>query len=298
MNDTEKEIESLRVSTNKKIKKYNRVGLIVCGLSTVIIIIIALLINFYLLFLLYGVFIMFIIFAVITTSKTSKPLSEFNKIYKEKIVNNVFKKVFDDVIYVPENGIEEKKLEDTHMIYTGDRYHSNDYVKGKYKNINFEFSDVHMTEKHEDSDGNTTYVTIFSGQWMIFDFNKSFKSKLSIGTKYFGILNHSKNVELEDIDFNKNFSVWADHEEDAFYLLTPNYMEKIKKLKEKLNAAFALCFIDNKLYIGLNNYKNLFEPNLKKKINIDLEEKMIVEEIKIITNFIDDLELDNNLFKN
>ena len=92
--------------------------------------------------------------------------------------------------------------------------------------------------------------------------------------------------------------MWADHEEDAFYLLTPNYMEKIKKLKEKLNAAFALCFIDNKLYIGLNNYKNLFEPNLKKKIDIDLEEKMIVEEIKIITNFIDDLELDNNLFKN
>ena len=298
MNDTEKEIEDLRVSTNKKIKKYNRISLIICGLSTVVIILLALLINLYLLFLLYGVFVMIIIFSIITISKTSKTMNKFSEVYKEKIVNNVFKKIFEDVEYIPEKGIDEKTLEDTGMIYTGDRYYSNDYVKGKYKNINFEFSDIHMSERHEDNDGDTTYVTIFSGQWMIFDFNKPFKSKISIASKYFGIVRNRRNVELEDIDFNKNFSVWAEKEEDAFYVLTPNYMEKIKKIQKSIEGTFALCFVDNKLYIGLNNCKNLFEPNLKKKIDIKKEEEKIMGEIQIITGFISDLELNNDLFKN
>ena len=298
MSNEEKEIENLRIDTNKKIKKYNRISFIICGLSIVVIIIMALLINLYLLFLLYGVFMMIIISSIITIGKTSKSVNKFTDLYKEKIVSNVFKKIFDDVEYIPGKGIEEKILEDTQLIYTGDRYYSNDYIKGKYKNINFEFSDVHISEKHEDSDGDTTYTTIFSGQWMIFDFNKSFKSKLSIATKYFGIVNHVRNVELEDIDFNKNFSVWAEHEEDAFYLLTPNYMEKIKRLKDDIKSNFSLCFVNNKLYIGLDNSKDLFEPNMKINIDIKKEEEKIKDEIKIMTKFIDDLKLDNNLFKN
>lgn len=116
MNDTEREVESLRINTNKKIKKYNRISLIICGISTAVIIILALLINLYLLFLLYGVFMMIIISSIITMEKTSKTMNKFSNAYKEKIVNNVFKKVFDDVEYIPEKGIEEKKLKDTKMI--------------------------------------------------------------------------------------------------------------------------------------------------------------------------------------
>lgn len=297
MNDIEKEIEDLRITRNKLKRKYDIIAITTFLILLIISIICSKLfeIKFIILFFLSTFAMAFI--AIYGQIKANNLEVKINSLYKNKIVRKVFEKLFIDVIYIPEKGIEEKILEDTNMIYTGDSYESNDYIKGKYKNINFEFSDVEIEELHKDNDGNTTYVTIFSGQWMIFDFNKPFNYKVSIASKGISLIKNPKNVELEDIDFNKNFSVWSENENEAFYLLTPHLMEKIKKLKNDINSDFILCFINNKLYIGLDNYKDLFEPNINKKINKQKEEEKIIEEVKIITKFIDDLELDNDLFK-
>ena len=72
------------------------------------------------------------------------------------------------------------------MMDTGDIYSSNDYVEGKYKGILFRQSDVHIQNESTDSDGNTTYTTVFRGRWMIFDFNKPFKANVEVAQKNFG----------------------------------------------------------------------------------------------------------------
>lgn len=50
------------------------------------------------------------------------------------------------------------------------------------QNISVEQADVHIEEEYEPTDNNgnttTTWVTIFRGKWMIFDFNKNFKSNI------------------------------------------------------------------------------------------------------------------------
>lgn len=246
-----------------------------------------------------------IIGAVITTIVSYKDVSLFKETYKKSIILEIFKTLFTNVRYMPENGISRSVLDSTNMIDTGDNFYSDDYVSAKYKNVSFEFSDVEIEEEYTDSDGDKHTVTIFQGQWYVFDFNKSFKADLQVCEKgfrnakignLFGPKKFSK-VELEDIEFNKEFNVYAQNSLDAFYVLTPGTMVKIKELNDKVKGKMLFCFINNKLHVGLNSGKNLFEPQLFKEINIEENHKQAIEEVKMITHFIDVLDLDNDLFR-
>lgn len=234
-----------------------------------------------------------------------KDIKNYREIYKSKIVLATFQEIFTDIHYDMNRGLDRSVIANTQMMYMGDRYHSNDLMSAKYKGINFVSADVHIEEQDTDSDGNTTYYTIFRGQWFIFDFNKQFKANIQVcessfmGARRGGLFSGTKynKVELEDIDFNKRFKTFAENDFDAFYVLTPNTMEKIKKLADNTNGNLLFCFIDNKLHIGLHNHRDLFEPSVFKKINLEEEKQKILGETKIITDFVDTLNLDNDLFK-
>lgn len=251
----------------------------------------------------------YIVGFVITNIIVSKAKRTFLLSFKDNFVLKSLQSVFTDLSYEPEKGISEYVIRDTQMMDMGDRYSSNDYISAKYKNINVVQSDVHIEEKHEtrDSDGNrrTTWVTIFKGRWMIFDFNKNFKANIQVCQKGFGNskLNNwgKKNkytkVMLEDQTFNNCFKTYAQSEHDAFYILTPALMEKIKNLSNTIKGKILLCFINNQLHVGIQNNKDSFEHSIYRKINEDKVIDEIIKDIKLITNFVDELDLDNDLFR-
>ena len=246
---------------------------------------------------------------VITAFITRKPTKKFTLAFKNTFVLESLKSVFTDLTYEPEKGLDKSVIVNTGMMYMGDRYTSNDFISGKYKDIDVVQADVHIEEEHEttDSDGHTTtyWVTIFKGKWMIFDFNKNFKANIQVSQKGFGnskISNWGKDIKykkvmMEDQDFNNNFRTYAQDEHDAFYILTPSLMEKIKRITSNISGKALFCFVDNKLHIGLYNNKDSFEHSIFKKINEQQVVEEISKDIKSITNFIDELNLDNNLFK-
>lgn len=250
-----------------------------------------------------------IIGIVITTIIRIKPTRKFTLAFKETFVLKSLKSVFTDLVYEPEKGLNENIIRNTGMMHMGDRYSSNDFIFGKYKNINIVQADVHIEEEHEttDSDGDTTttWVTIFRGRWMIFDFNKYFKANIQVSQKGFGNskLNNwgekikYKKVMMEDQIFNNNFRTYAQDEHDAFYILTPSLMEKIKKLASNISGKLLFCFIDNKLHIGIQNNKDSFEHSIFTKIDEEKVTNEISQDIKLITNFVDELSLDNDLFR-
>ena len=254
-------------------------------------------------------FISFVVGIILTYIISVNPRRKFILSFKETFVLKSLETVFNDLVYEPEKGLDRSVIANTRMMYMGDRYSSNDYISGKYKNINVIQADVHIEEEQHttDSNGNTTttWVTIFRGRWMIFDFNKFFKANIQVRHKRFGNARISnwgskikyKKVMMEDQDFNNNFRIFAQDEHDAFYILTPSLMEKIKKLSSNISGKLLFCFIDNKLHIGLQNNKDSFEHGIFNKID---EEKVINEisqDIKLITNFVDELSLDNDLFR-
>ena len=107
-----------------------------------------------------------------------------------------------------------------------------------------------------------------------------------------------KKVSMESEEFNKKFNVYAQNEHDAFYIITPPLMERIERLAEKNKGKLLFCFIDNKLHIGIYDNKDSFEPgSVFKQINEEETLNKISEEIETITQFVEELNLDNDLFK-
>ena len=233
---------------------------------------------------------------------------KFKSIFKDVFVKDALKAIFSDLVFEPEKGISRNTIADTDMIYMGNRFSSNDYISGKYKDVSFVQSDVTIqdVETHTDSKGHTTteVINILVGKWMIFDFNKTFKANVQVKSKFFSFSKLGKfgdsryqTVKMEDEDFNKKFSVHAQNEHDAFYILTPQLMEKIKYLNEGLKGRIMLCFIDNKLHVALNNNKDSFEYSLFGKLDEAQINDYVSKEIKIITDFVDKLSLENDIFK-
>ena len=74
-------------------------------------------------------------------------------------------------------------------------------------------------------------------------------------------------------------------------------MQRIKKLNNMISGKLLFCFIDNKLHIGLYNNKDSFEHSLFSKIDENLAIESVSKDIKMITAFVDELNLDNDLFK-
>lgn len=253
--------------------------------------------------------IVLILGTIISFAICSKPIKTFTMAFKDLFVLKSLKSIFTDLQYNPMVGIDEGIIRETQMMNMGDRYSSNDLIIAKYKNINIMQADVHIEEEHQttDSDGHTTttYVTIFRGRWMVFDFNKTFKANLQLCQKGFsnsklnnwGNKEKFKKVMLEDEAFNNMFRTYAQSEHEAFYILTPSLMEKIKNLVSSINGKILFCFVDNKLHVGLQNNKDSFEHSIFKKINEEQIIEDILKDIKLITNFVDELDLDNDLFR-
>ena len=237
------------------------------------------------------------------------PTNKFNLAFKEVVVLKALKEVFTDLIYEPERGLDIYIIKNTGMMDMGNRYSSNDYISGKYKNINIVQADVHIEEENvtTDSDGNTTtsYETIFKGRWIIFDFNKNFNANIQVREKGFGNARISnwgekikyKKIMMENEVFNNNFLIYAQNEHDAFYVLTPSLMEKIQKLANNISGKLLFCFINNKLHIGIDNNEDAFEHSIFAKINEANISNEVLQDIKLITTFVDELNLDNNLFR-
>ena len=291
------ELEKLR----KKAKNIILIGLFLSLISGIILSVMMNSISF--------LFETFVVGMIITIILDIKPKRKFILSFKEVFVLKSLKTIFSDLIYEPEKGLDRSIIKNTNMMYMGDRYSSNDLISGKYKDINVVQADVHIEEEHTttDSDGHTTttWVTIFKGRWMVFDFNKNFKANIQVCQKKFGnskisnwgLKDKYKKVMMEDQAFNNSFKVYAQDEHDAFYVLTPSLMERIKKLSTTISGKLLFCFIDNKLHIGIYNNKDSFEHGVFRRINEEKVTNEISQDIKLITNFVDELNLDNDLFR-
>lgn len=246
---------------------------------------------------------------VISTTTTRTLADNYRRAYKAYFVEKNLQAVFTDLSYSHEKGIDPKFLAATGMINTGDVYNSNDYTTGRYKNVLFTQADVNISVEQTDSDGDTTYVTIFFGRFMIFEFPKKFNFKLEIvGKKFYAYRKPGKNsttgrkmqkISTESNEFNDSFRIFGEDGFEAYYILDPAFMVKMMNINARYDGKIFFGFVDNHLIIGLNDGKDSFEPPKKISQPIDeaKENQKISSDIKVITDFVDQLSLSRGLFK-
>ena len=304
------DVETARQKYHQKTKKaWSITAAILLGLATIILV--PQLIrgfSFHSLASIFPLFFVFVISIIVIQFATRKEAEAYRKAYKAYFVEQNLKSIFTDVNYNHSAGLDPNTLRATGMINTGDRYHSNDLTTARYKNVLFTQADAHIEEEHTDSDGDTTYVTIFRGRFMIFEFPKKFNFKLElVGRHFYAYRVPGKNpttgrkmtkINTESDEFNKTFKILGEDGFETYYLLDPAIMVKIQDIAAHYKNSLLLGFIDNKLLIALNDGKDSFEPpKASQPINEQAETQKVNEGIKVITDFVDELNLDRKLFK-
>ena len=238
--------------------------------------------------------------AIAISLSTTKERLQYKKAYKGYFVGQSLSKTFANTKYDHGTGLDKQVLVDTAMIDTGDRYSSNDLTIGKYKDVDFAQADVHIEEEYKDSDGHTQYRTIFKGRYMVFEFPKKFNSRMMLSHSHGptdGINPKTgkamKRIETESVEFNKCYLTYAEDGMEAFYILTPDFMERAQELGRSHDDKVSFYFVDNKMIIGINDGNDIFEPpNPKEPIDEKAEIAKVNKEINLVLNIIDNLKLD------
>ena len=186
-----------------------------------------------------------------------------------------------------------------------DRYYKSNYLKASYKGINFEKAAYDLQKEHKstDSKGNTTvtYQTYAKGTMYVFDFEREFGEIVKVlekeGVLSFGMSKDNlTKVETEFINFNKKFRVLCSNENTVFYILTPQVQEEILELEKKYSGSFYMAFMNNQLFVAINDYD--------RSVSIPFAKKITKESLDAALDFfitpaiiIDGLKLDGNKYK-
>ena len=103
-----------------------------------------------------------------------------------------------------------------------------------------------------------------------------------------------KQVETESIDFNQEFIVYTEDDFEAFYILNPAFMESLQKFESEHNHEVYFCFSDNKMFVGINDGNDFFEPPMDVNAPLDEQRELskVHNEITQITKIVDNFKLE------
>ncbi|MGN0153290.1 MAG: DUF3137 domain-containing protein [Lachnospiraceae bacterium] len=214
--------------------------------------------------------------------------------YKKMIAEPVLRKLFGESHYRPSQGFSPRELLDFDLLkgIDFDKIQSEDYLEGIYKGVSYQQADVRSVNNVEESDF-TEETGGLCGRILIYDYKKDLNGDIYISSKhnsYFNIRDLNK-VEMENVVFNNKFDVYTADEHMAYYLLTPQFMEYLMNLD--LRGEMVFRFTSNKIYVFRNHIAGIFEPDLRKTLDIPYEIGKSYNELKEILDFIDILNLDH-----
>lgn len=291
---TLKQIDEIR----QKCKKRNLIGILLIVLAFIFIFCSQINLSLSAVFMGFAVIsiIIGIVFLCIANIKFSKIKKEFkNKYLKEEI-----KKRYPEIDYYPDRGFEEDFVNKLGFYKYPDRYRSEDMISGKIKGVSFVCADVKMEERHVEHTKNGTrtyYVTFFQGRIYRFDFNKPFKDSILL-TEGFkpSRYSHLNKVEMESIEFNKKFKTFCKDKFNAFYVLTPKMMLSLLEMEKNNPGSITMLINEKNVFMGIHNNRDAFELKMGTKVDENFIEYYL-KDIKGIEGIIDELDLDNQMFK-
>jgi len=220
--------------------------------------------------------------------------------YKNEFLIGMMKEVLPECTFNPSEGLSRADIDATEFLKRPDRFHSEDMLSGQLEDVQFVSSDVRLEERHVQHTKNGTrvyYVTYFLGRVFEFTFNKPFDGYLQVLESGSPRVNRGyRKIDLEWVDFNQKFRTFATNELSAFYVLTPDIMERIMTLEKTHPGRIGFSFQEAKLFIAINNNQDTFDLKLFRK----LDDSMIEESKKdllVIKDIIVTLKLNNRIFK-
>lgn len=236
----------------------------------------------------------------------SKRTESLKKLLSDNIVSGVLNEVFENVEYNAFGRIPSAQVKDAGMVFPFeyDSVRGSDYIKGTYKGLNVELSDVELCHvvSHYDEEmqqWRDEEQKVFMGQWLICDFGKELSGEvhLSANAKALRKQRRDDSVEMENPAFNDRFLVTAADAQEAYYLLTPHMMEYILTAAGKAGGEVYMAFLrGGRLHIAVKTGRDFFELG-KSQANADGLRQKFLGELRWFTDIIDALRLEDSLYR-
>lgn len=218
--------------------------------------------------------------------------SRLKKEFKSKILPELLSFLFDQYEYKAKqriaNSVLEKSMLFPYFIYN---IEGEDFMRFKIGETNIMFCETTIYTHKE--------KIKFLGVFIVASFNKSFTSKTfvlsreassflqNIKRQFFDNL---QKVKLEDIEFDREFTVFSSDQVEARYVLTTSMMQRILDYKRKTKERISFSFVDDRLYCAIPEFINLFEPAIFEPFDFDFIKKTY-SPLKLYTGLVDDLHL-------
>lgn len=218
---------------------------------------------------------------------------KFNSNYKSKYVTQVLNGIsgFEGLEYHPEGGFTWDDIRNAAVVACGEKkyFESEDQLFGEYENVKFRISDV-VTKKTVRRDHKRKVEEIFSGQVLClfgFDDLKVSKGHIQIFEKEFlssfSGWKAEYQIQTENEAFQKRFQVYAEDEHNAYYILTPQRMEKIMQFADAVEGQISLVFYDEKLFAAVKResmFDAVMDEPVSKQTEYILEDADFIQKAK------------------
>lgn len=233
---------------------------------------------------------------------------DYKRTFKKRIVSRLISKIAPSLRYDSSGKIPESIFRMS-ALFEDDfsRYEGGDLIEGEIDGIPIKASYLRVQKSYRDSNGRKRERTIFSGIFIVTEFHKRFRHTTrvvpDISEKYLGLFGEwiqklaaQKLVRMDSPAFEKEFKVYSDDSIEAHYLLTPNIMERLVKMKKRANAPLYISFRLRKLFIAIEKSSDPFKPSLFRFL-LDIEIfKRYMENLNLILGIVETLNLDRKIW--
>jgi hypothetical protein len=205
------------------------------------------------------------------------------KKYFENFKENLLKKLFElsapEFQYSPNSCVADTLFIESGFVNEYSEYSGEDLFQGIINEIPVEFSEITVSLKsYTDKRKFRKGKTVFKGVFYTFSWNKTFSGVTQIlpdkMEKLFGglgtlvqkmnssaLLGDGRDpiVKFDNKDFEKEFVVYSDNEIEARSIISEPLMIFLLDLKKNTNAKVYISFVGNKVFLGINNNKDILK---------------------------------------
>lgn len=253
-------------------------------------------------FLLLILFIMVPVMIILGTKIDPKIRKEYMTAYKEILVIPTLAEKFDRYTYsvdgkvtihdIKNLGIWNKKQEDF-------KVHTEDFLTGTYQGVYYEQTDADIRCRLSRSSDKETVV--FNGTISKFRFNKKISGRLVLRLRYESLGGTFSDgglpqIKTENTEFNNKFTIYSEDGHDAFYILTPQFMEYLMKLYNTLPGTMhtsktLVVIFENDTVTILRGGVRMFELSAARKVNFYEAKGNITREMRDMLEIVNILKI-------
>lgn len=256
---------------------------------------------------------------ILTGKQVNKLLKKLKENLGEYIIRDILAEHVQINQYSPNEHINNDFVKNCPLLPGYDRITGSDYISGIYRGVEFTFCDLHLEyeSKSRDRKGRkeTRYRTNFQGHVITLQTKenidgfvrirerenprkeKNFLSDFVSGAAEFLGINQNI-VEMESDPFNRQFKVDSSNEHLAFYILTPQFMERIVAADAKADGYTNIEFASNRITLALNNGRDSFEApkTIGSLSRLEKTRQAFRDEFETILSIIDEILTKENFF--